>query len=688
MAWVPDIVSPARPIFMPFCGRKLMKTRGVSCTAGVILLVGNVLWAASEMPSWWETQREVVAILLEQRTDLAHQFEQVNASPPGTCRDAMFKLSVLLRAGVDRAAVDAVEGLRDRCRSLNGSEIQAIYYEACDAYAAWEVARRLVETFAADVSDLTIENRLLVHFQEAGWSIDDIDRWLADRPPGREGFWVIQRVRFNNVHGRAEGVIRDLQEQIQQSPEDMEAVLVFLNALIYARHGNTDRWDLSWMANTIKPALTTQAERIGAKLKELRAWGTAVAFYRQAIDVPLTEDEVMELARNRQVFVSPDTLRAHFALQVREAMAECLLEMGRADEAQKWMVEAADIRARHNLGLNALLAGRVQGASGQRVIEGRIEEEQARSEDDPEYWRERAGYYRGRNEPDLEEEALKKALALTTPQPAPEQASKGYVDYRRRLLSDYAYFLKRMNRIPEAVSLLRCELEQAPASSASAEGAANLLAFEFPTHAAAEDEVLWTWLGRRPKWEHTEQRLLWRMLENSPRDAVDGFFSRAEGLGRGQDPSRSHTLGWIMNRMDFAKRSMPLLEYAVEHAPDARFREEAVFTLFESCLDTGDWKRGEEILPEAADRLSLTELPQWYGRLAVIAATAGAKADAMRLWRAAANIDLTQLGHLSGMAKAGLRAELADFYTEMARKIPASRVPDKALKMLQLDESE
>ncbi len=660
-----------------------MEVRAMSCVAAVIFLAGGALGAASEPPSWWQTQREVVTILLKQGPELDQLVKEVNQSTPATCRDAMFKLGVLLRAGVDQAARGAVGELKDRCPGLGHGEIQAVYYDACDAYGAWEVARRLVEVFADDVSDLAIENRLLEYFQATGWSVEDIDRWLAAMPPGREGFWIIERVRFDNVHGRAEPVIRELREQIERSPEDIDAVLVFLNALLHARCRDTDQWDLSWMVETVKPRLATQAQKIGAKLKELRAWAAAVAFYRQAIDTPLTDSEVAELARYCQISIPPDELRAGFAVQARENMAECLLAMSRNDEAQKWMEEAADIRARHNLALNAFLAGQVQGASGQRVIEGRIEEKQARSEDDPEYWQERANYYRGRNEPGLEEEARKKALALTKPQPTPERPSKSYVDYRRRALADYAHFLQRTNRVPEALALLHDELAQAPAHSGSAEGAAYLLAFDFPKYLDAGDEVLWMWLAQRPKWEYTEERLLWRMLENAPRDALDGFFARAEELARGQDPSRAHTLGWIMNRMGFAKRSLPLLEYAAEHASDAEFRKTAIFTLFESCLDTGNWKRGEQIFPEAAARLTSTEVPQWYSRLAVTAATAGAQADALRLWRAAANVDLTQLGGLPGLMKAGLREPLVDFYTEMAEKIPSSEVPGRVLKILQ-----
>jgi tetratricopeptide (TPR) repeat protein len=454
------------------------------------------------------------------------------------------------------------------------------------------------------------------------------------------------------------------------------------------------RWSLHAMPRPIGgtcpgwPRLATQAQSLAAKLKELQAWPTAVAFYQQAIEIPLTEEEVAKMGRLRQVSVPPDDLRAFFAIQAREEMAECLLAMDRNDEAQKWMVEAADLRAQHKLGLNAILAGQVQGASGQTVIEGRIQEEQALKEDDPKYWQERAGYYRGRNEPGLEEEALQKALARTVPQPPPERPSKGYTDLRRWILSDYAHFLQRRNRIPEAVALLHRELEQSPADAVSTEGAAYVLAFDFPTYLDAKDETLWTWLAGRPKWGFVEERLLWRMLENAPREALDGFFARAEGLAREQDPSRALTLGWIVNRMGFAKRSMPLLEYAAQHAPNADLREKATFTLFESCLDIGDWKRGEELFPQAAARLTLAEAPEWCSRLAVLAARAGAKADAMRLWRTATSTDLTQLGGLSDLARTGLRDELTGFYTEMARKIPSSEVPGRAIKILRSSGSE
>jgi tetratricopeptide (TPR) repeat protein len=356
--------------------------------------------------------------------------------------------------------------------------------------------------------------------------------------------------------------------------------------------------------------------------------------------------------------------------------------MGRNDEAQKWMVEAADIRAEHGFGLNALFAGQVQGASGQRVIEDRIEAEEDQREDDPEYWRQRAQYYRGRNEPDQEEKALRTGLALTEPRPRPERVSKGYADMRHWLLRDYAHFLKRMDRVPEAVALLRKEIEEAPADAMSAEGAANMLAFDLPKHIDPDDAVLWYWLSDRPKWEHTESRLLWRILERAAKGDLDAYFMHAEELAKQAHPTRAYTAGWIMNRMQHPKRSIPLLEYAIQNAQDNELTQRAAFALFESYLDTGDWKQAERIFADACKRLTPTEVPAWYCRIARTAARAGAKDDAMRIWKAAANINPSDLAPLHSLVAVGLRDELAAFYRDMATRLPTSETPARALKML------
>jgi len=666
-----------------------MKVRiRLSKLAAVLLIAGvqahaQEVQAGEERPDWWQAQRDVVAILMGQGTDIAELVAQVRASPPKTGQEAMFKLSVLLRAGMNQEAKETLRELKELCPNLDHYQVNSLYYAAGDDLSAWEVAQAVVEVFADNISEICLDNRLLKHFLDSGWTVEEVDRWLADRPEGRDHFWVKERLRFNIAHGRGEPLVQELSDNVRRNPQDIGVAIAFLDVLTDALHPGYEKRDLSWMTETVKPQLATEAEAIASRLKTLGHWTETLTFYRKAIEMPLTDEELHRLGMMRQVSVPEATLRAEFAARVREGMAECLLKLGRNDEAQKWMVEAADLREQHHLGRNALFAGQVQAASGQRVIEGRIQEEEKESENDPAYWRERANYYRGREETAQEEEALQKGLALTTPRPPPERPSKEDMDWRTDLLQDYAGFLARMNRTGDAVVLLRQEMEQAPATSMSAERAAYMLAFDFPDQVRVEDEVLWNWLANRPQWGYAEERLLWRMLESAKREDLDKHFSRADELAKGKDPSRAYTLGWIMNRMQFPQRSIPLLRYAVEQAQDQYLKERAAFTLFESYLDTGDWKRAEGIFPEASNHLTAFELSDWYSRVAVVAAKAGAKAEALRIWKAVANVNPAEMRGLDALVKAGLREELAAFYREMQKKMPSSGIPDRALKALE-----
>jgi tetratricopeptide (TPR) repeat protein len=317
-------------------------------------------------------------------------------------------------------------------------------------------------------------------------------------------------------------------------------------------------------------------------------------------------------------------------------------------------------------------------------MESRIAAEQPKSENNPEYWRERAQYYHGRQETAQEEAALKQGLALTVPAIAPERRTKGYADARRWMLGDYARFLGRHQRHTEAVALLRQELTDAPADSESAIGAAHLLAFDFKTHVTPDDELLWTWLAQRAKWEFTEERVLREMIEKAKPESRDGHFKRAETMTADADPSRAAILGWILNRLNQPARSIPLLVRAMEQAPaDSELRKSAAFSLFESYLDVNDWKSAETLFPAARQRLSATEVSEWYAKIAVAAARAGAKDDALRLWKAVVNLNPAELSCLRDLVKAGLRDALTAFYRDLQKQMPDSEWPTRALQTLE-----
>ncbi len=184
-------------------------------------------------------------------------------------------------------------------------------------------------------------------------------------------------------------------------------------------------------------------------------------------------------------------------------------------------------------------------------------------------------------------------------------------------------------------------------------------------------------------WEMTEKRLLWRLLEKAGREDRDRYFTRAEELVSGKDPSRASSLGWIMNRMGYAERSIPLLTYAIENADDEKLIKRTYSVLWESYLHTGDWKRAEELLSLHTEGLMSDQLPHKYSTVAVAAAKAGAKSEAIRIWGVVAALNPSELEALDKLVKAGLKNELIDFYLNMQKTMPSSDIPARALMVLE-----
>lgn len=650
----------------------------------VILIYSPDVYASNKNVDWWSAQCSVNTALTQPETSIFTLAKKVCQSAPADGQAAMFKLYVLMRAGMNKEAIQTLHELKQLSPELGNHNISSIYRDACYNFHTWDVAEAVASIFADNISELSFDGHdsIIDHFLSSGWTVERVDMWFSSKPKGINNFWIKSRLHFNMQHGRGEALEKELADRVRANPQDTTGAIIFLDTIIYAYSGiRRERPDLSWITEIIKPVLATDANELAAKFEYLQAWKNADIFYRQAIAIPLTDREAEFMGRGQQVFRSASAMRIDFAVSTREALVKCLLEMKQTDEAQKWMLEALDIRKKNKLPQNTFLAGKVQEASRERGIEKPIAVDEKKSEAKPDYWESRALYYQGRKEPANEEAAIKKGLALTTPQPQPAHRGKGYTDWRSNLLSYYVDFLKREKRDTEAVSILRKEIAESPADSESSVRAAYLLAFNFPEQIDVDDVVLWTWLEKRPTWEFSEQRLLWQMLKNAKQGELDGYLIRAEKLA-GQYPTHAYTIGWIENRLGFPQRSIPLLKYAVEKAMKKEFKNQAVYSLFESYMDTGDWMHAEKVFSEAIKQLSPKEIPEYYARIAVLAAKAGAKSDAMRIWSRAADMAPSETSKLDELAKAGLKEELIAFYQNMQKKAPSSDIPAKAIIIL------
>ena len=677
--------------------------------AAAFMILPAILAAGVEEPlDWWAIDKEVGNRLLTGERTLVKWAGELAASEPQTSRDAVVKLDVCMRAALDDEACEAVRALW-----LLGPEkadnylLTSSYHAATDQHLAWDVALAIVETFAPRIHEISLDNRLIKHFRAADnpqrWSDDAFAAWLDarvesvrrhDRDPkaGEAGnaaaampdrwrvrpiqHWTRLRLRHLAEMGRAGAELERMAALVRANPADGGIAAEYLTALPELRRhrGKSEPLLLDWLSEICRPTRTTDLAHLASLLVDLEQYKVAETFYLRAIDTKITDEEISQLAMMCQVFLPDQTHRLLYEVRIREELAKCLLKLGENGRSQKIMIEAADLRKQHNLPDNPYLAGTVQQASGERIIEGRIREEEAANQDNPEYWLKRADYYRGRSEAAEEEAALRRGLALCPPAPQPK--GKAPLQMRARILSNLTRLLIRDKRPEVAVGLLLAELTEAPVDAASAESAARLLCFELAKHINADEPILWNWLARRNKWAGIEERLLMRMLEAAPQDARVGHFIRAEklALAAGADASRAATLGWVFNRMGAADCSIPLLEHAIKTSTDDDLKQNAAFTLFETHLDLKNWRAAESLFAMAEKRLTPREDPEWLGRIALIAAEKGATRDAMRIFRKVANCNLRPRQLVADLSKHGLTNDLRRFYSGIRAHLPSAKL--------------
>ena len=295
------------------------------------LMACGLLCASAEdvRVEWWKTEKELTVQLSSGQKDIFELVRSVRAQQPASAEQAMLKVMVLLRAGLWKDAVAAVDELQRLAPKLENGQISAIFYAAGDQFGASDVAQRVAEVFADTVSDLPLDGLLLRHFTEAGWSVEAIDEWLAARPPGRNGFWTRERLRFAARHGRAEVLLGQLSAIVRAHPDDAAKAITFLDAVLFARGELKKLPELSWLAQTCQPKRAKDAQALARRLHELREPQAAASFYRTALAIPLTDAEQREMQSMIQAVMAGPTIAANFLVQCKEGLSACLLELAR-----------------------------------------------------------------------------------------------------------------------------------------------------------------------------------------------------------------------------------------------------------------------------------------------------------------------------------------------------------------------
>ena len=592
--------------------------------------------AAHAQTDWYTVDRDVVNRLVFEEKDRLEWLAELQAKPGKTAADELRIFQLAARSGDEAAALAALE----RFIAMENPKPGALYgltHWASKTLQNPALARHLAERFP----QLAVGNPSLQDFfpSELKTDPETVRLWIDARFHDFEAFskansqpapdsapvpfwltwnrnpWTELRIQAFRNAGKIDDLLDALQAGVQNAPDEparTAALLAFLRTLlnVSTQPGVLENRDLTWIRDC-PPAhaldlLTTVQFLIRSNVNEFE---TAYDFLLKALETPLTPNEIEREKMNcsaPSALISDESIRNRFQAALRHELTEVCHAMNRPEETQKWMLEEKEW-AEKSGGMNYYHAGQIQAFTGQRVVEKEIREKEKVSENSPQYWEARAGYYAGRGkecEKELEEALLR---GLTFP-------DEGFL--RRTFLQDLVRLWYSQDRKEEVQNLLREELRTAPKNAQSRQGVIwILLDSSYKGILEPDFPEVWAWFAETDDWNYLGERLLWRIFqiaaENEP-EKLETYYARAEKLA--DRPERAAYLGWVLNRMHEPERSLPLLRLGAQASAD-QVREYASFTLLESLLELHRWDEALEHFQTAAAHLTTDEIPGWLGRI-------------------------------------------------------------------------
>ena len=480
--------------------------------------------------------------------------DEMEKAQPQTLTEAWTALEVLLRAERDEAALRLLPSvyalhLKSGTVGIEDTEIIRIMILLLSVpQKQGNLCVSFFEVFGAVVSVEYFNwgwDKLRTFMQHSEWSEEKITGWLYERYQAAEAFepkterlrwsktgvyalcpmtdaaqgW--QTLYFQQLRASPQGdkAFRQMRDDARQTPSDMRKVTVFLTSLNDTRR--VEQEDAGWLLKAFQKSpygswvvgnwATNDAQK--ADIKE--------AFLKQALGTPLVAKECDRFradlrwpSSKHEPELTDDLVRAQFGVMVLDELNKLYLHINRADDAQRVMLEARALRKTHSRlpDKGLLAAGLTQGASGARVVEAEIKAREKQDKRKPEYWMDRATYYRGRNELKEEEDALRQALKLDDA--AARQISWHAYD-NHDVFSSLFYFLWRHERTDEAVALFKARRD---AVRHNASGLTELYRScgwtvwrakrfaEFESWLAEDMRGAYTWLKTTPKEDSHKYR--------------------------------------------------------------------------------------------------------------------------------------------------------------------------------------
>jgi hypothetical protein len=517
----------------------------------------------------------------------------------------------------------------------------------------------------------------------------ELDSWLAAHSSGMDD-WFYLRIERLKKQGRAKELVDAFAADVRANPRDRTRIMRYLHANSLA--GNVD--DVTWLADTYPATTACEHYQLGRWLNSFSS-ELSINSFKKSLSLPFTEAEIPCVRQHLAVSIMPANINWEKQLRfwTKRHLAETYQSLHRSKEAQPLVEELVAMKGPDIFTDDVhQLAGAVQSQSGYRVVEGKVLQEEVTRREKIDYWLERANYYRGRDEYELEDQSYRKALEAFRYSNDPVAASR-----RLQIVRSFVFSLAsrddREAQQAKIAKLLRHEFNLGPPGTDYAFQIASLITdneFELDELKRAlfvdQPSLLAQLLEPHKEWNGSDEDLIVGALERQevPQEKLDKVWVALERLVRELGSRRAYHLASAMSSCGAEDRAAPLFESYMRIAKPIGDSElnQIIRALVRFYCKKGDWQSAEKILLDYKG-LYWASLPQQLSLVAVTAGQRGKSEEALRLWRLKANLDRRDLTGLEQLSQTPAKPSLRAFYLQMKKDDPLTEAPDLALRLLQ-----
>jgi len=671
--------KPARSLFK----ERIM--RSFQTRLGFALLSLIALTLPVRADEYRSIEREVDKVL--QKRDIGDVSAEYARSAPKSLEDWLNRLSVFGRAGHNvrvHTALTQLAAVPDRENSPFSYQLR-------------ETARRAVAIDDFPSRKLYYENielggdEHIPQFMRAWINSGDVgglDKWLEAKA-GLNESWFDHWLNFRFEQGTSDPLWRKLEDGIRADPSNWYGITRYISLATDSGHRYGTR-DITWLIDSPVNDSSYRAYRI-AGIFQNRDNALAIRLLERSLNLPFKSRDTADYSSQLHHAAAPREAvdpEKQVRFWTKTALARLYKETGQPLKAQPLVEELAAMKMEPYEDVNSYaLAGGVQAASGYRVVEAKILQDEATNQGSPAYWIQRAAYYGGRGEKETVWTTYRHALEIFPYVRGDLNTSRPRIEIVNRIVAFDRYSDRDITS-----GILRKEVKAALEDAHYLFELAKLIDTDWDEvrdEFFVNEDVLPRMMAARPKWYGHESSVIEAIMGSEAWTPAmkQAAWGRLAALARRDLLHRGSALAKAMSWEGENKHVIPILREYLKIAPeraennDFYDRQQCADALFDAYLESGVWQAAEKMYLAGYEG-STEKLGDSLRKIALSAANAGRTEDALRLWKAASNIDRWIFRDFEYFAKPPLIPGLRQFYVDMKKADPLTSIPDRALAIL------